>query len=552
MNKLNLTVILSAFLFSLLFVQEACKKKEDEVINDFAVNLPRYHLTHDVYYSVNPEDRSLELEFNQPLDPVSVDGNLSFYDKSGALDDRYTLEVSGNMILLVFKRDFQLKDGWQYFIKISPGLKSANGQSLAGNGILEIRTLTNPLPASDLVGTDSVARNSIAIISDLHLGDARASENHYCWFGKNKAALESFLDYVVASRRFKKLVILGDLFDEWLVPYTVSPFDPQLNINSTSDYFHAVVNNPVNTGIISRLKAIALNDKIELIYVPGNHDMLMTREMMEELIPNTTWAGKDETPGLGYYSPTEEIIMEHGHRYDFFNCPQSLVNPGHELPPGYFVSRLYAQGMMDQGNILKSANQTSGSFEFKTAWTLAYLYTIAHFDMPLPQDDSANILMGGIDDYSNPMSFNGAKKMYAENIEELWPETQTKNKVPVPTECCFHAIWNGHSDLWSAAMTQYILQPPAPVTYKVIAFGHTHQPELKTYVAAGEILNVYANSGSWLDEDASDYKVRTFLTINPAAWTGSQLDVVSLYQYNSSGAGQYTPVLLGEESVEAN
>ncbi|NOX87100.1 MAG: hypothetical protein GXO86_14260 [Chlorobi bacterium] len=552
MNKINLTIILSFFLFSLLFVQEACKKKEDEVINDFTVNLPRYNMSHDVYYLVNPKDRSIELEFNKPLNPATVDGNLSFYDKSGALDDRYSLEVSGNMILLVFKSDFQLHDAWQYFIEISPGLKSADGQSLAGNATLEIRTLSYPLPSSDLIGADSTERNSIACISDLHLGDERANENNYCWFGKNKAALENFLDYVVNSHQFRKLVIMGDLFDEWLVPYTISPFDPQVNINSSSDYFHAVASNPVNTGIINRLKNIALNENIELVYIPGNHDMLLTREIMDEIIPHLTWAGKDETPGLGYYSPMEEIIMEHGHRYDFFNCPQSLVNPGHQLPPGYFVSRLYAQGMMDKGNVLKSANQTSGSFEFETAWTLAYLYTIAHFDMPLPQDDSANILMGGIDDYSNPMSFNGAKKMYAENIEELWPETQTKNKVPVPTECCFHAIWNGHSDLWSAAMTQYILQPPAPVTYKVIAFGHTHQPELKTYVAAGEILNVYANSGSWLDEDASDYKVRTFLTIKPAAWTGSQLDVVSLYQYNSSGTGQYKPVLLGEESVEAN
>jgi hypothetical protein len=49
--------------------------------------------------------------------------------------------------------------------------------------------------------------------------------------------------------------------------------------------------------------------------------------------------------------------------------------------------------------------------------------------------------------------------------------------------------------------------------------------------------------------------VRTFLVIRPAAWTGSDLDVVSLFQYNlDSGSGDpnpdFIPVLISEESIE--
>ncbi len=556
MKKTNL-IILSVIIFTLLFAQQACHNKNDTPIpapNDFTVTLERHNLIHNVYYRIGPDVRSIELNFSLSLDSSSVDGNLSFSDKTGMLNTKYQLEVSGNKILLLFNNDFQLREGWQYFIEILPGLKSEKGSSLTNNAVLEIRTLSEPLPPSGLPGYDSTVRNAIACISDIHMGDVRATDNHYCWFQKNKDALEDFLDYVVDSRQFKKLVIMGDLFDEWLVPFSISPFDPDHNIHSSAEYFHAVANNPVNTGIISRLQNIAATNYIELVYIPGNHDMLLTQEVLQDIIPGISWAGTDETPGLGAYSPVDEMIMEHGHRYDFFNCPQSLVNPDHMLPPGYFVARLYAQGMMDQGSALKGTNEMNGSFEFETAWTVAYLYTIAHFGMPLPQGDSANILMGGIDGYSDPMSFDGSRQMYAANIEDLWGATQTQNKVPVPTECCFHAIWNGHSDLFGAATTEYILQPPAPDTYKVIAFGHTHRPEIEAYLENEKIISIYANSGSWLDADASDYKVRTFLSIKPADWTGSQMDVVSLYQYNRDNeeGDNYKPVLLGEESVETD
>ena len=58
-------------------------------------------------------------------------------------------------------------------------------------------------------------------------------------------------------------------------------------------------------------------------------------------------------PDLVVYSPTEDIMLEHGHRYDFMNCPEPLVNDGHILPPGFFISRLYAQGYMTKDHHIK-------------------------------------------------------------------------------------------------------------------------------------------------------------------------------------------------------
>jgi len=53
----------------------------------------------------------------------------------------------------------------------------------------------------------------------------------------------------------------------------------------------------------------------------------------------------------------------------------------------------------------------------------------------------------------------------------------------------------------------------------------------------------------------SQQSCKNVLVIRPAAWTGSDLDVVSLFQYNlDSGSGDpnpdFIPVLISEESIE--
>jgi len=278
--------------------------------------------------------------------------------------------------------------------------------------------------------------------------------------------------------------------------------------------------------------------------------MLLTQEILQEIIPGVIWQG--DSTGLGHYSPLSEIIMEHGHRYDFFNCPQPLSNPGHILPPGYFISRLDAEGLMEQGgHILKESKAGAGQVEFLTAWTAAYTYLQIHYSLTVAAD-SANILMGGIDNYSTPFSFNGVRDMFAANIENVWASTETGNAVPV-TMPVLMAILDGSIDLSLTAAYEY-MQPPVPKLYKIVVFGHTHNPMLKAYPPGKQYNGIYANTGSWVNAELSNKPVRTFLVIKPAEWTGSDLDVVSLFQYNlDSGSGDpnpdFIPVLISEESI---
>lgn len=541
------TFLLIISLFSQLILQQSCKKKEtqNEPLS-MTVNLSRSVMHNDSYYSLNWQERSIELDFSQEIDSLTIKGNISFSDDGDSLNPQYTIISSGRKVILAFQPDFILQPGWRYQITIKTGLRSASGMALPSDTEIEIRTTTLQLG----IENENTTRSSIICISDIHMGDQRSASMKYCWFTKNDAALDSLLGMVMTSPHVRQLVILGDLFDEWVVPYHLAPFDSMAGIHNSRDYFRSIANSDVNKDIISKLRTIAAGGVVQLIYVPGNHDMLLTQAILQEIIPGIIWQG--DSPGLGHYSPVDEMVMEHGHRYDFFNCPQPLSNQGHMLPPGYFVSRLQAEGLMKHGRSdLKETGAATGHVEFLTAWIAAMTYLQIHFSLTVA-GDSANIRMTGIDGYSTSLSYNGVREMYAANIEDKWPATETVNGVPVAMPVLM-AILDGSMDLSLAASYEY-MQSAAPKRYKIVAFGHTHNPMLKVYPPGKHYTGIYANTGSWVDAELSSKPVRTFLVIKPAAWTGSALDVVSLYQYNlDSGSGEpnpgFIPVLISEESI---
>ena len=482
---------------SQLVLQQSCKKKEKEDENLYlTVKLSGSGMQNESYYSLNYTERSVELEFSQPIDSLSINGNISFSDRNGSLDSMCRSIAYGRKVILAFKPGFRLDDGWKYKIILKTGLRSTSGSTLPSLTPIELRTSSRHLG----IDNDSVSRNSIVCISDIHMGDPRSVTLGYCWFAKNAQALESLLNVVMTSQQVKQLVILGDLFDEWVVPYRLSPFDSLSGINNSRDYFLSVANAPTNINIINKLKAIASGGTTQLIYIPGNHDMLLTEEVLEEIIPGIIWQG--DSPGLGHYSPLSGIIMEHGHRYDFFNCPQPLTTPGHMLPPGYFISRLDAEGLMEKRHsALKDTRSMEGDAEFMTAWT----------------------------------------------------STETGNGLPVSMPVLM-AILDGSIDLSFTAAYEY-MQTTAPTQYRIVVFGHTHNPMLKVYPAGNIYTGIYANTGSWVNAELSSKPVRTFLVIKPGEWTGSDLDVVSLFQHNlDSGSGSpnpdFTPVLISEESID--
>ncbi len=551
MKKLLSLVNILIFFLGFVILTNSCNNTKDNQIIPITldVSFPLAEYKHDRYFFIHNEIRSIEIVFNYELVPSNVVENIRFSDISGNLKEYYDLTVSGKLVLITFKPGFNLQGGWLYNLIIKKGISSIEGYSVPHDQIYEFRTssvhIHNQLTLSK---GDSNERTLIATISDIHCGDARATTSNYSWFHENANALAAYLEYVRTHPKIKELVIQGDLFDEWMVPYYTKPMDTIIGIKNSEDYFKAIANNPLNKPVFDKLREIHSDGVIPIIYIPGNHDMLITKEILQEIIPGIIW--KSDVTGLGHYKPVDKILMEHGHRYDFFNCPQPLVNNGHFLPPGYFVTRMYASGLASRTSS-KSVMKPRSDIEFVTAWSLAMGYTISNFHLnadTIPMD-SAMIHMTGINGYNNIFSFDGALSMYDANIEELWPQTQTINNVHKPMSV-FLAILNGKY-LYGAAMYEYLadLYGDKP---RIVSWGHSHAPDIKVFPLKEYYTGIYANSGSWIDPDESSYKTRTFLIINPGQWSGSELDVVSLYQFNRDplGDNSYKPILLKEENIK--
>ncbi len=555
MKKIRIIFIILFTLISVIFTQFSCNNNSNNNIVlpiNLNASFPLLTQKHVQYYQLEKDARSIQIVFDHDIMASTADDNIDLCDVNGTVKDHYELIVDGKIVFLEFHNDYDLNGGWKYDLSLTEGLLSKDGHTINGHEVYEFRTTSTHIHDYTLANTtDTTTRTLIACISDIHCGDQRAIDGNYSWFKKNADVLTDYLEYVDNHPNIKELVLLGDLFDEWMVPYNRKPFDSNQNINSSKDYFKAIANASINQPIFKKLSDISSGGIIDVIYVPGNHDMLITQEIIEELIPNVKW--KSDVTGLGKYNPVDEIHMEHGHRFDFFNCPQPLINEGQILPPGYFVTRLYASGLASRQQSNKNTLSIDSDIEFITAWAAAFGYTIADFGLYADtiQMDSSNVLMTGIDGYNSNMSFNYAREMYATDIEELWPQTQEVNNVPNSLSV-FLAILNG-TYLYGATLFEYLTDYFSTDQPKIVAFGHSHEPEIKVFPFEHAYTGIYANSGSWIDAGQSKYKVRTFLIINPGNWSGSELDVVTLYQYNlnnDSGSTGYKPEFIKEESIK--
>lgn len=542
-RRIFILLAIPLVVISCLF-QFACRKGETEYkLCELGVKLPKLTLKNGVFYPINTREPSVEMEFSQAIDPATVDGSIIFSDEAKKLDTACTLITAGRSVVVKFNPGFKLDEGANYYITLTTKLKSLSGAAFTKTRVLEFRT------SSLYDGSGTTGRDAILCISDIHMEEARGVAQKYCWFSENQKALTALLEDVIDSKQVREVVIIGDLFDEWTIPYRDMPFDTASGIRDSRDFFLSVATAPVNKPVIDRLRTIASDGAMKLVYIPGNHDMLLDRPTLEEIIPGVIWQA--DSKGLGRYSPLPEMVMEHGHRYDFFCCPQPLINPGQILPPGFFVSRLNAQGLKDRITTDRIAeNDAANGLEFLLAWTLAYEYLVVQYTMTV-HPDSANILMTGIDGIPGPCSFNGIRDLYNASIEELWPSTLTMNGMPVTIPVAM-AILNSRSDLFLTAVYEY-MSALAPVKYRVVVFGHTHDPEVKVCSSGSEPQGIYANSGSWVNQGLTSKPVRTYLLIWPGSFTGTGNDRVGLYQFNADQSGGtpdfFAPKLLASQQV---
>ncbi|MDP4175042.1 MAG: metallophosphoesterase [Bacteroidota bacterium] len=383
-------------------------------------------------------------------------------------------------------------------------------------------------------------RDMIVVISDLHLGANLA----YAEINKNLAPLENLLSKVRASKNVKELVIAGDLIDEWFVPANLDTY----NGKGQSDYVQRIA--ATNKGVLDAFNRIIQDGNILVTYVPGNHDLTITAANIASILPGINQA-RDNVQGLGAYSPAghPEMIIEHGHRYNFFCAPDPISNkdiaPGSIMPPGYFFTRIaalhVAQGCKTPGDsILAAVPNASGgdSQNLLYAYWKVWEWTLKTF--PITNKFSDKIITTNIDGFTQSLSVNDLVpyqnaaggvidvKMY-KGIQDNWDERQKINKVAVNIPAA-HAIQYAAdpTDTDNQAFVQYFTNPNSDK--RLVVFGHSHIAKIiPTNNFKGQ-KSIYANTGAWIDRNPGG-TTTNFVVITPQSTGGSSQTLVKLYNY---------------------
>jgi UDP-2,3-diacylglucosamine pyrophosphatase LpxH len=398
-------------------------------------------------------------------------------------------------------------------------------------------------------------RNMIVVISDMHLGADLA----YAECNKNLPSLEKMLYRIKAAPNVSELVIAGDLLDEWFVP---APIDTYQGKDQT-DFVQRIA--ATNKGVFDALNSIIQEKKILVTYVPGNHDLTISEANVDLVLPGINQK-RDPELGLGTYYPVgyPEIAIEHGHRYNFFCAPDPISNqdiaPGTIMPPGYFFTRIGAL-YVSQGHPAEGADivpvitqNTSGDesqnllFEYWKMWE----WTLNTFKIQNKFDEK--IIVTNLDGFTGAYAVNDVLPFQTtpggfidvnlyKGIQDSWLQRQAHNHVPVNIPA-YQAITGSaiSTEADNQAITQYFLNPDSDV--RIVVFGHTHVPTIKTSNDHLGQKAIYANSGTWIDHNSLDTTAMNFVVITPQYKDAASHTFVKLYSFKNE-----VVALMAEDSL---
>ncbi len=369
------------------------------------------------------------------------------------------------------------------------------------------------------VSTNDV-RDKIVVISDLHLGnDLSYSENV-----KHLQRLEEFLNEVRSSATIRELILGGDIFDDWYIPTRIDAYGD----GSQADFIRKTV--AANQGVFNVLNGIIKDGKIKLTYIPGNHDMGFTAESVDIALPGVNQARDSEVKyGIGTYTPEgyPQIAIEHGHRYDFFCAMTPNANeadaPGATLPPGYFFARIAANSFTDPTTKedatkvpLVTLNDPANA-EQRSKYIYYNLWKTVIEEVIYVKDDfSEPILKTNVGKYTKTYSINdvlpknstvdGSIQMNLYNgifTQDNWNERLKYNNVDVMTVIDTAIVGSLHTTfIDEQSNVQYFSNSLSSA--RLVIFGHTHEPMIKSYLNLKKEPCLYVNSGTWEDQKTRD------------------------------------------------
>jgi UDP-2,3-diacylglucosamine pyrophosphatase LpxH len=383
-----------------------------------------------------------------------------------------------------------------------------------------------------------IERSVVVVVSDIHLG----MDDSYAEIRQNRAPLVDFLRKLRLVPNIRELVIAGDFMDEWFIPAGTDTYAGGTQV----EFARKIAAN--NKEVVDAFNDIIRDGMTKVVYVPGNHDLLISTEAIQAVFPGMAEAR--DVRGLGAYSPDglPEMVVEHGHRYNFFCAPDPISNrdtaPGSILPPGYFFTRIAALSVVEGKPRPATERPVVTPNTMGESQELAYIYwktwEALMDQLPIREGFDEKIIRTNIDGFAEDYAMGDLLPRQAEpggvieanlfkGIQDTWDERQELNRVAVKIpvrDALVGAASSAETD--DQARVQYFSNPASDK--RIVVFGHTHESRMIPSATHRGDRAVYVNSGTWIDKNPP--ATMTFVAV---AADGDKRHV-GLFQYSREGA----------------
>lgn len=303
-------------------------------------------------------------------------------------------------------------------------------------------------------------RNLVIVLSDIHMGTSAPT----VWYRKeiHEKYVVSVLNHIIdLADNIEEVVLLGDIFEFWSYP-------PEQLPPSIDDIIRT---HPNILGKEGKLREALSALKGRMVFIPGDHDMNVTKADLEKLKSNDGYVMKYH---YGVYVPIYDTHMQfmHGHECTVVNAPYfiSHISP---LPLGYFVTRAMAYKI--QKDLMATPNKSISDLNEYSS------YSYNDFLPKLPFfyenfDNQYNTVCSFIDALINVTGMPGnfpiqINRFITVTLDEVKTIYQNKGILGHQIE-----LANILEDYNSMYVSDSFLQKCCKESINIVVMGHTHAP----------------------------------------------------------------------------
>jgi UDP-2,3-diacylglucosamine pyrophosphatase LpxH len=380
----------------------------------------------------------------------------------------------------------------------------------------------------------------LVIISDLHLSEGRHpvtkkfNLNEDFFFDEEFGRFLIFLEDESKRRgRGWRLIIAGDMIDFLQVTTVPKPEEVDFEISEREKKFGLGTEEVKTVWKLKRVMdghwrffqslANFLNQEHRVVIIPGNHDVEFVYEQVQTAFRSLLSTYLTEQPvakNLGanveffpwFYYESGLVFVEHGHQYDalnsfdFFLCPFRTVHGKTmiDLPSGsFFVRYLFnrVEKIDPFADNIKPVTRYV-CWALKHQWFIpGFIYIISNYILfllealgkrkPLSCQEKNQLSQKHTELVKLEAERSGIDEDKLRSIKNLWVPSSISN------DSFFKVLWKLISSEKPSLYLDRAKKIQKMLGVKNVAFGHTHDPDLRGLPSERDRTGEYVNSGTW-------------------------------------------------------